>query len=165
MVWVRSEYAGELAVLSVWANVLIPWSVSVAPVGSGQLVALRFQFVLFQFLLGVEIEGAVKFLTLPGAIALESGDVRQAYLVWGAGGVLFALAVLLSVVYYAVDERLEEVAPLDPVRILGGLLLLAGLVEAVSTVLLFRSYLGTTLPLGVLFCLVLGGLLLRVERA
>ena len=165
MVWVRSEYAGELAVLSVWANVLIPWSLSTAPIGGGQLYVLRFQFFLFQFLLGVDVEGQVSFLTVPGAVALESGAVRTAYLAWGAGAVALGLAFLLSIAYYAVDERLEAVTPVDPVRLLGGLLVIAGVLEGVAVVRLFQVYLGTTLPVGVLFCLVLGGVLLRVERA
>jgi uncharacterized protein (TIGR04206 family) len=167
MVWVRSEYAGELAVLSVWANTVIPWGVSVAPVGSGNFVVIRFQFFLVQFLLGVQLEGATEepFLTVPGAVAFESGATREAYLVWAVAAAVFAVAFLLSVAYYRLDERLEAASPVDPVRLLGALLVVTGLVEAAAAYRLWESYPGTTVPVGVVFCLVLGGLLLVVERA
>ncbi len=52
--WVRSEYAGELAVLSAWVSVLLPWNVSwktvehaAFPVDS-TVVFLRFAFVELQ---------------------------------------------------------------------------------------------------------------------
>jgi len=167
MVWVRSEYAGELAVLSVWANALIPWSLSFASVQSGNFVVVRFQFFLVQFLLGVTLEGAQEapFLTVPGALAFETGTVRDAYLVWAVGAAVFAAAFLLSIAYYALDEDIEAASPVDPVGVLGALLVVTGLVEAVAFYGLWDAYIGTTVPVGVLFCLGLGGLLLAVERA
>lgn len=163
--WVRSEYAGELAVLSVWANALIPWSLSVASADGASLVVVRFQLFLLQYIFGISLGAQERpFQTVVGAIDFETGAVGQAYEVWLAAAAVFAVALLVSVVYYAVDERLAAVSPVDPVRLLGGLLVLTGAVETVALVRLWEAFPGTLVPVGVLFCYLLGGLLLIVER-
>lgn len=164
--WVRSEYAGELAVLSVWANALIPWSLSVASADGASLVVIRFQLFLVQYLFGVSLGAQEQpFQTVLGAINFETGAVSSAYEVWLVGAALFAVAFLVSVAFYAADERLEAASPVDPVRLLGGLLVLTGLVETVAFVRLWDLFPGTLVPVGLLFCYLLGGLLLVVERA
>ena len=165
MVWVRSEYAGEFAVLSAWLSALLPWSVSFAQPGPFTLVVLRFPLFLFQFTLNLNLQGERPFQTVVTAVAIESGAVGRAYTVWLVGAGVFVLALLLSVVYYAADERLEATLPIDPVRLMAVLLLGTGLVLGLSTVLLFTSYLGGAIPVGVFFLLALGYLLLVVERA
>lgn len=170
MVWVRKEYAGELAVLSVWASALIPWSVSYVAREGISLVVVRFPFFLFQFIFGANLGSLERpFLTVNRAPAFESGAVAQAYEVWLAGAVIFGMAFLLSVVYYATDDRLEArltaVHPaLDPVRLLGGLLAASGALLLASAVMLVDSFAGLSLPFGALFLLLFGVLLLRVER-
>ncbi|WP_435194376.1 DUF7549 family protein [Natronomonas sp. EA1] len=170
MVWVRKEYAGELAVLSVWVSVLIPWSVSYVTREGISLVVIRFPFFLFQFIFGADL-GALErpFLTVNRAPAFESGAVSQAYEVWLAAAVVFGLAFLLSVAYYALDERLETRftavhRALDPVRLLGGLLVVSGGLLLASAVMLVDAYAGLSVPLGAFFLLAFGGVLLRVER-
>lgn len=165
MVSLRTKYAGELAVLSTWASALLPWSVSFASQGGISLVVVRWQLFLFQFVLGAKLPGERPFQLLPTAVARETGGVSEAYLLWAVGAVPFLVAFALSVIYYVREERLEERLPVDPVRLLGGLLLLSGLVLGVTTALLIQRYPGGAVPVGVLFLIAFGAILLRVERA
>lgn len=163
--WVRSEYAGELAVLSVWANALIPWSLSVASSDGASLVVVRFQLFLVQYLFGISLGAQEQpFQTVLGAVSFETGAITRAYEVWLAGAAVFTIALLVSVGYYLADERLEAISPVDPVRLLGVLLVLTAVAETVAVVRLWDAFPGTLIPVGVLFCYLLGGLLLVVER-
>lgn len=163
--WVRSEYAGELAVLSVWANALIPWSLSIASADGASLVVVRFQLFLLQYLFGVSLGAQEQpFQTVVGAVDFETGAVSRAYEVWLVAAAVFAVAFLVSVVYYADDEWLVAASPVDPVRLLGALLVVTGAVETVAVVRLWNAFPGTLVPIGVLFCYLLGGLLLVAER-
>lgn len=164
MVSLRTKYAGELAVLATWASALLPWSVSFASRGGISLVVVRWQVFLFQFIFGASLPGEAPFQTVLGAITRESGGVEQAYQFWAVGAVVFLAALVVSIAYYAREEQFEDRSPVDPVRLLGGLLLVSGLVEAVATALLINRYPGTTVPIGALFLLVFGVILLRVER-
>lgn len=166
MVWVRSEYAGEFAVLSAWVSALIPWSVSFASQGGVSLVVVRFPLLMVQFVLGAQLLGAERpLLPVWSAHAFPASEaVARAYLVWLGGAAVFALALLLSVVYYAADEGLEERLPVDPVRLMGGLLFATALVLTAATVMLWGSFLGGAVPVGVLFLYAFGYLLLVVER-
>lgn len=167
MVWVRSEYAGELAVLSAWLAALIPWNVTVASAEvPGRLLFLRFPFFEVQYLLGFEVDGERFFLlSIADAVTQQSGQVVYgAYLAWAAGAVLIGVAVLVSVAYYVEEEAVES-GPVDPVRAIGALLTLAGVVLLVTTYLLVtRGVPGIPLPIGALLLAVIGGTLLRVER-
>lgn len=166
MVWVRSEYAGEFAVLSAWISALLPWSVSFASQDRLTLVVFRFPLFLLQFLLGVQLRGGEQpFLPVWSAYTFPGSEaVVRAYLVWLAGAGVLVLALLLSVVYYVADERLEERLPIDPVRVMGGLLLATAVVLSVATVMLWRSFLGGAIPIGIVFLYAFGYLLLTVER-
>jgi len=166
MVWVRSEYAGEFAVLSAWVSALLPWSVSFASQDGVSLVVVRFPLLAFQFLLGARIQGAEQpLLPVWSAYGFPASEaVAQAYLVWLGGAAVFGLALLLSVVYYAADERLEARLPVDPVRLMGGLLLATAVVLSASTVMLWGSFLGGSVPVGLVFLYAFGYLLLTVER-
>lgn len=165
MAWVRSEYAGELAVLAAWLSALLPWSVSVTSQEGLSLVAVRFPFFMFRFLFGADLGAADQpFHTVVAMLGQASNQTNlRAYYVWLGAAVLLGAALLLSFAYYAREERVEA-APVDPVRVMGGLLLGAGLLLAGSTVLLWQGYFGTTIPIGSLLVIVLGVLLVRVER-
>lgn len=166
MVWVRSEHAGALAVLSVWANVLIPWSVSHTQFSPEvSRVVVRFPFLAFQFLYGVRLRGAERPLLAVWSAPSFPQDpgVAVAYELWLLGAAVFGVGVLASVAYYAAEERVEA-APVDPVRFLGVVLVGTALVLTASTFLLWRHFVGLTVPLGVVFLYVLGGALLAVER-
>lgn len=166
MAWVRSEYAGELAVLSVWANVLLPWSISIASLQEGvSFVVVRFQFFLVQVILGADLGRAERpFLLVPAAREFPTSTVvREAYTVWLVAAVIFGLLVLLSIAYYAAEDRVEA-APIDPVRTTGVGLLVVALLLSYASWLLWNGFVGTSVPIGVLFLYVFGGLLLTVER-
>jgi len=167
MVWVRSEYAGELAVLSAWLAALVPWNVTYSPgVAGGSLLFVRFPFFQVRYTFGVPFARGVDLRDPLSAVAFQSGQSLQvAYETWVAGAGVLALAVLLSLAYYAREESVERGLPVDPVRLMGGLLGLAGVVFLAANVLLTRGFPGVPLPVGALFCLVFGGVLLTVDRA
>lgn len=168
MVWVRSEYAGELAVLSAWLAALLPWNITYSPnVLGGRFFFVRFPFFQLQYGWGVNVDGlnGAAFSTVAEAIELQSGQTLQtAYYVWSAGAAVIALALALSVVYYAREERVEA-GPVDPVRLMGALLLLAGLLlTAANYLVVVRGIPGIPLPVGAVVLLALGVALVRVER-
>lgn len=166
MVWVRSEYAGELAVLSAWLSALLPWSFTVTSQGDVALYVIRFPFFAFRFVYGIDLgAAAVPFLPVWVAPGFpSSAAVSRAYWVWLAGAVFVALAVALSLALYLDQERVEAGA-VDPVRAMGVLLGFAAVLLTYSFASLWNNYFGLTLPVGALFLWVFAGVLLRVERA
>jgi hypothetical protein len=173
MVWVKSEYAGELAVVSAWIAALLPWYSSYVPEIDGlpgSVLFLRFPFAQIRFTFGVPLADAVDFRTPMGIVfrradTLESGAIEIAYWVWYVGAALVAVAVLFSLLMYVDYDRLLEALPVHPVRIMGGLLTAAAAVLAVSTALFYRHRVFDEfpVPIGLALMFVLGGSLLRVE--
>jgi hypothetical protein len=164
--WVRSEYAGELAVLSTWLSALIPWTVTyTSAVGGGALLFVRFPLVQVRYSFGVPLARGIAVTDPLSAAAFQRGQtVAVAYRVWTLGAAVFALALVVSVVYYRRESWAESWA-VDPVRLLGGLLLTTGVVLAVAAYLLTtRGFPGVRVPVGVGFLLLFGALLLIVER-
>lgn len=222
--WARSEYAGELAVLSTWLCALLPWSVTLfSPQG---LTALTFRFLPLRllYIFGAELRGERPLLfvwQVPGFVATP-GETLAA-VAWLAGSTAFLVPLGLSLVYYLREDRVERrftagltfglvaasagfvlaaalaaglsgdllvllaaatVAPLavgladhrvgrgagggrsydDPVRALGLLLLVAGLGLLVPLWQHWQATAGTTVPVGVLFQLGFGAILVRIER-
>ena len=169
--WVRSEYAGELAVLSTWLCSLLPWAVTY---GETEVLAQEtsvwiFWFLprRFLFLPSIEFESGSgvpnwlwEFLT--SDIGLYGGETYAA-LFWAGGTLLFLAALVFSLLYYFAEDRIEALR-FDPVRVLGTLLLASGALLFVTFVGLFRDHPGVTVPVGVLFQLVFGILLLKTER-
>ncbi|MGM0592730.1 MAG: DUF7549 family protein, partial [Halobacteriota archaeon] len=134
MVWVRSEYAGELAVLSTWLCVLIPWNVTFATgVMDGDLLYVRFPFFQIRYTFGVRLAESIAVRDPLSALAFQNvSTLRAPYEIWVVGAAILAVAVLFSVLYYAREEVVES-GPVDPVRLAGFLLGLAGLVFAAAT--------------------------------
>lgn len=165
MAWVRSEYAGEFAVVAAWLSALLPWSVSAASQGGKSLVVVRFPLFRFQFLYGVDLGGLEKpFLTvLQMSNVAPNPTTADAYTAWLVGAAVLAVALLLSVVYYAREKQVEA-APVDPVTVMGGLLLATGLLLSLSVVLLSQGFVGVTIPVGAVIVLALGVVLLRADR-
>lgn len=165
--WVRSEYAGEFAVLSAWLCALLPWSLNVARGAEGLwLFRIHFVYLFFQFVPGVDLgEGYVPWVFVhEGPGFPEGGGAVLGYQLWIAGAAVFTVALALSLVYYVYDDRLEERSPVDPVRVMGGLLIASAVPLTVATYYLATSLVGSTIPVGVPFMYVLGGLLLVAER-
>lgn len=162
--WVRSEYAGELAVLSAWIAALLPWSVTATRALGGSLLLVRFPLFEVQYRIGLPLGRAVDVVDPLSAASAQTGTTAATgYDVWTAGALVVAAALSLSLAYYAAEERLEA-APLDPVRTMGLLLLGGSVLLGAATVSLFGGFPGLTVPVGVPLTAVLGVVLLLADR-
>jgi len=166
MVWVRAEHAGALAVVSTWLAALVPWNVTYsANVSGGAVLFVRFPFFQVRYAFGVPLARRVAVSDPLSAVAFQAGQTIQvAYQAWAVGAAILAVAVVVAAGYYRYEAAVEA-GPIDPVRLLGGLVGLAGVVLAAATYLLAtRGLPGVPIPVGVVVLLVLGGVLLTVER-
>jgi len=163
--WVRSEYAAELAVVFAWLTALIPWNVTHSDLGStGAVLFIRWPLFQIRYTFGVPLADAVKIDYAYGALRYQSGQsMALPYQAWVVAAAVFAVALLLSIAMYTQEDRLDmELA----VSVMGGLLVLSGLVFAVATYLLSQhGFPGVPIPVGVPFALVFGGILLQMYRA
>lgn len=167
MTWVKAEYAPELAVLSTWLVALLPWSGAVLPIEIGgrqvTVVIIRFLYFRLQYIFGISFgDQEQTFLWVIEAPAFNQTLVTASW-VWVAAAILSLLPVGLSVAYYVDESGIEDVLPVDPVRLQGGLLVLLGFALAASTALFWDKQL-YTLPVGTLFALGFGYTLLTAER-
>jgi hypothetical protein len=167
--WVTSEHAGALAVVSTWVCALLPWSVTLfreeLEPGVG-VVAVWIRFLpgrlLYIFGVGVGDESPYRWVwEVPGFVATR-GETLAGYL-WLAGAAVFGVVFLVSLLYYARETWVES-WPVDPVRFLGSLLVVSGLLLSGAVAVLWRFQAGIVVPVGVLFQLGLGGVLLQVDR-
>lgn len=180
MVWVKAELAEELAVVAAWLSALVPWSVSVAlgSIGGATLVEVRFPFVLVRYLFGLQLEGSDRvqnpLLETPFGAAEYYAESPGAfpYEIWIVAAGILLLAVVLSLLLYFFEAELAE-SSVDPVRLMGALILLAAILLTVSSAVLelgldsfaqTDSYPGTVIPIGVLLQYAFAYVLLRVER-
>ncbi|UPV99572.1 hypothetical protein M0R88_13730 [Halorussus gelatinilyticus] len=165
MVWVRSEYAGELAVVAAWLSALLPWNVTYSTLsGIGSVLFVRFPFFQVRYVFGISISKGVAVQTPLGAMAYQEGhSIVAAYQAWTVGAVLVGAAVALSLALYRFEERVESLT--DPVRAMGGLLALAAVVLSAATWLLWTGpFPGLPIPVGVAFLYLFGGTLLLARR-
>jgi uncharacterized protein (TIGR04206 family) len=176
MVWVKSEYAEELAVLLTWLSALVPWSISYGSfaVTSGQdltLVILRFPFVGIRYQLGVQVLGGTSVLTpleFRQEVQNAGGNALAqvpGYDLWLVGLAVLTVAVAVSLLMYFEVESALDVIPVDPVRLLGALLLVVAIALLSSTYVLYTSQAALFVPFGVFLHLAFGVILLRVDRA
>ena len=166
MVWVRAEYAGPLAVVSTWLAALVPWNITYSTgIAGGAVLFVRFPFFQVRYAFGVTAARRVAVTDPLSATALQAGQtIQAAYQAWAVGAAVLAVAVVVAAAYYRYEETVES-GPVDPVRLLGALLALSGVVLAVATYLLAtRGFPGIPLPIGVIFLLLFGGVLLTVDR-
>lgn len=166
MTWVRAEYAGALAVVSTWLAALVPWNLTYSTgVSGGAVLFVRFPFVQIRYAFGVPLARRVAVSDPLSAIGFQAGQsIQLAYQVWAVGAGVLAVAVVVATVYYRYEDAVES-GPIDPVRLLGGLLGVSGVVLGVATYLLAtRGFPGVPIPVGVVLLLVLGGILLTVDR-
>lgn len=171
--WVRSEYAGELAVLSAWLSALLPWNVTLSSFGSlGSVLFVRFPLFQVQYnwtkiggtLPGVKVVNRVWVADpLTTSQFYAGGPSGVANLVWAVGGGCVALAVVLSFALYLREDRVER-GPVDPVRAMGALLGVGALAFTASTYLFWTRYPGVPIPVGLPVLYLLAGTLLTVDR-
>ncbi|MFC6793876.1 hypothetical protein ACFQFH_05355 [Halobaculum halobium] len=118
MVWVRSEYAGELAVLSTWVAALLPWNLFYGAVAGGTVLFVRFPLFQIRYAFGVPLVRATSVSSPVSAYLLQSGtSVQIAYGAWLVGACVFLVALGVSVYYYREEERAESWR-VDPVDVL-----------------------------------------------
>lgn len=164
MVWVRREYENEFAVLSAWLCTLLPWSVGYFGQGGVNVVEIRFPFLAIRYAFGVDFGTLAK---TPIGMYTRAADAGTTGALGYAGavvaGLVFLVVFLLSIVLYLREERTAAYL-VDPPRVFGALLMLSGLLFVGASYQLFVNFPGVLIPVGVLFQLVLGGLLLRVSR-
>jgi uncharacterized protein (TIGR04206 family) len=169
MTWVKSEYAPELTVLSTWLVALLPWSTAVIPLQIGDrsitVVVIRFLYFRLQYIFGISFGNQERpFLWVHNAPAFEGTEaLTTASWVWVAAAAVSVLPLVASIAYYVDESGLEELLPLDPVRLQGGLLGLLGVVLIVATGLFWDVQM-FTLPVGTVFALGFGYVLLTVDR-
>lgn len=168
LLWVRSDYADSLAIACAWIGALVPWNVTYSTdVAGGSLLFVRFPFFQLQFLYGFSIPG-VDSPIIRGPIsaaAYQSGrPLALVYQIWTVGAAIIALALVLSVTMYLVNRPSTE-QRIDPIRLMGTLLLAAAVILTMANYLLLsRGFGGFPIPIGVVFLYAFGGILLRVER-
>ena len=165
MVWVRSEYAGELAVVSAWLSALLPWNITYSTLaGVGSVLFVRFPFFQVRYVAGISIADGLAVSSPLGALAYQQGQsIAAAYAAWAVGAAVVGAAVVLSLLLYLREERVE--ATVDAVRLMGGLLALAGVVLTAATWLLWtRGFPGLPIPVGVVLLYLFGGTLLVARR-
>jgi len=168
--WIRSEYAGEFAVVFTWVSALLPWSVTVFEralvEGGGPVTAVWIRFLpgrfLYVFGLGLPGDSPYRWVWEVPDFVATSGETIASYL-WLVSAATVLVAVLVSVVYY-LDEARVESWRVDPVRLLGNLLFVSGGLLLGAVAVLFRFQGGVTVPVGGLFQVGFGVVLLRVER-
>lgn len=163
-VWVRSEYAPELAVAFAWLSTLVPWTVSYARLPDlGSVAFVRFPLFQVRYTFGIPFARAVKVDSAYAAWQFQAGQsVAPAYAAWTVGAAVFLAALALSVAMY-VD--LDRVAPYRPVAVMGVLLGATGVALAVATYrLATRGFPGLDVPVGVVFLLAFAVVLLRAKR-
>lgn len=166
MIWVRAEYAGALAVVSTWLAAVVPWNVTYSTgVSGGAVLFVRFPFFQVRYVFGVPPARRVAVSDPLSAVAFQAGQTIQvAYQAWAVGAGILAVAVVVATVYYRYEAAVEA-GPVDPVRLLGGLVGLAGVVLVASTYLLAtRGFPGVPIPVGVVVLLGLSVVLLTVDR-
>jgi len=165
--WVRSKYASELAVLSAWVSMLVPWSLTYLPREEGNLVFLRFSFFELQFraaraitirdnttgeIIGEgDLSGQLAAL-YPGtqvisnffvtsgptsALFYENGQLQQASILYTIATVAFLVAFGLSLALYFREAATRERLPVSEVRLMGGLLGAGALLTAGASVLYY----------------------------
>lgn len=169
MPWVRSEYAGELAVLSVWLTALLPWSVSYfnATIAGRSVTVINIRFLFFQlhYLFGISfgeqtLDDLVQVIhEIPGFVPANQ---RLEAEIWVAGAAVFAVLLLLSFAYYVREDALAERIPVDLVRLFGAAFAVLAVVFSVA-VGMFNPH-QLTLPVGTLFMWVFAAVLLRIDR-
>ncbi len=166
MTWVKSEYAGELAVLSTWLVALAPWSASVFEVSNLTVVALRFLPFRFQFIFGATLDNERPFLwAWEVARFQQSAELTLAGYAGFAAFLLFAVPFALSLFYYFEEERLTDALPVDPVALFGWLLAGVAALTLAATALFVRYFPGLTVPVGAAVAAVLAYVLLTSEQA
>lgn len=161
---VSPDYLLEASVVFVWLSALMPWSIVHSPLDEVPVSALfiRYPFVEIRYVLGSNLP--TMFHTPVSGYqyhAAKGEPITTGYILWGVGAVLFAVALLGSIALFVNEDAIANAAPIALPRLFGGLLVGSGVTFVTAAVVfVVRGFAGTPVPLGALFMLGLGGILL-----
>ena len=165
MVWVQQQHAGALAVVSAWLGALLPWNVTFSIPNDFWVLFIRFPFFEFQYTSGFSAdEDGPALRSVIRAIEIQMDvDLALATQIWGLAALVMLAALVLSVVYYTNEERLEA-GRVHPVRLMGGLLGLATVLFGGATYFVSTGgFGGVPIPIGVVLLGLLAVVLLQAE--
>jgi len=167
MAWVEKEYAGELAVVFAWLTLFLPWNITyVGGIFGGSVLYVRFPFVQLQYWWGTGspmLDGA-SFAHVGTALTAQSGQaVYPGYVLWSLSAVVIATAGIFATVYYLREAQLQT-SPVNPVTLIGVLLLTATIGLTFATIYMqYRGLGGIPLPIGLILLAVFSAILLRTQ--
>lgn len=160
--FVSPNYLLEASVIFVWVTTIMPWSVVYAPLEGITAVFIRYPIVEARYVLSTNLPTQI-YTPLSGyqLHASASEPIALGYLIWIVGGLLFVAAFIVTVLLFFREERVREATPVPIPRVIGGLLASSGVVLGLATVVLvIRGFGGVPIPIGLLFMLVFGCVLL-----
>ncbi|QSG07885.1 DUF7549 family protein [Halapricum desulfuricans] len=190
MAWVRSEYAGEFAVLSAWLAMVLPWNVVYypnAPLDS-TVVFVRFSVIELQIRFPVVLAVGEQLVTAANALAAQypgtqlvsglfvaspigsighyDGAMRLGSIAWAIGALVLVGAFAFSLAFYLREEAVTERSPVDPARVIGWALAAATVATAIASALYFleQDLAGVPVPIGTLIMGALAAAVLRAEH-
>ncbi|QSG05190.1 DUF7549 family protein [Halapricum desulfuricans] len=190
MAWVRSEYAGEFAVLSAWLAMVLPWNVVYypnAPLDS-TVVFVRFSVIELQVRFPVVLAVGEQLVTAANALAAQypgtqlvsglfvaspigaighyDGAMQLGSIAWAIGALVLVGAFAFSLAFYLREEAVTGRSPVDPARVIGWALAAATVATAIASAFYFleRDLAGVPVPIGTVVMGALAAAVLRAER-
>jgi hypothetical protein len=153
-----------LAVRLTWLSAIIPWSISVFSPGAIVAVYVRFLPIRVLSILGVSSSWADPYLWVWEAPAfVAGGHIVSAGYAWVAASATFLLPLTLSIAAAISAEHLQRWG-IDIVPTLGWLLVFSGTLFTIAVFLFWKYQDGLTTPVGVLFQLAAGLMLVKIDQ-
>jgi hypothetical protein len=168
--WVIPEYENPVASLFVVVCALLPWEVARQAAYGGTILHVRWPFFEWYQRVGIlSPTPTTRLLTPLAAYRTQAPNaiapVVAAYGAWMALGALVFLLLVFAVILSLREERVVAVCATRvgrrPATVVGAALVVAGIGFLAATVVLFlRGIQGIRLPVGSLFMLLFGAVLL-----
>lgn len=159
--WVKQKYEGALAFLFIAFAAIIPWNFSIANTGEfGNVYAFRWWIGELLFIPAIEeLSG---WYWVNNAILMQEGHtVFEGYIIWGVSTALFIITLVFAAALFIREQDIQERLPLPIRKVAGGLLLTTGLLYLSASMWISAYGIpGTYVPIGALFNMLFGGILL-----
>lgn len=183
MVWIKEVYLARITLLLAGLAALIPWTVTIGRIADASpIIILRFPFAYIRHISGHSSLDPMLITSPVGALRLEGGriarsgilptivvdpgvnvDLVYVYVLWIAGSCLLAVAVVIAILFWT-EYLPHDTHSVDFPRVVGALLAVTGLVFAVTSWGVWNYHPGITIPLGPIFLLVFGWMLISADR-
>lgn len=156
--WVKQEYEGAISFLFIIIGATIPWGFGYADIDPfGRVISFHWWFGKLQYI--PSVDGIDEWYWVRDAIQLQEGTaVYNGYLAGGLGTAIFAGAVILCLALFVRDEQINNIVPIRYAA--GALLVASGACYTVATIWISMKGPGWTAPVGALFNLFFGAVLL-----